>query len=132
MIVAFGASRSPLLVLAIPVAVLTGLSFATPIMAFTATQRTPDRFAALFRFGITPLFLFSGTFYPIETLPTFLQPVAWLSPLWHGADACRQLMLGTVDRNPVLFVIHLAVLVAITAIGALLAARTIEARLVKG
>jgi lipooligosaccharide transport system permease protein len=131
-IVLFGASRTPLLVLAIPVAVLTGLSFATPIMAFTATQRTPDRFAALFRFGITPLFLFSGTFYPIETLPSFLQPVAWLSPLWHGVDACRMLMLGTVDRNPLLFGIHILVLVAITLIGAVLAARTIEARLVKG
>ena len=131
-IVAFGASRSALLVLAIPVGVLTGLAFATPIMAFTATQRTPDRFAALFRFGITPLFLFSGTFFPIESLPSFLQPVAWISPLWHGADACRMLMLGTVDRDPVLFVIHLGVLVAVTAIGAALAARTIEARLVKG
>ena len=88
-IVAFGASRSPLIVLAIPAAVLTGLAFATPIMAFTATQRTPDRFAAMFRFGITPLFLFSGTFYPIESLPAFLQPIAWISPLWHGVDACR-------------------------------------------
>ena len=82
----FGASRSPLIVLAVPVAVLTGVAFAAPIAAFTATQRTPDRFAALFRFGITPLFLFSGTFFPIESLPSFLQPVAWLSPLWHGVD----------------------------------------------
>lgn len=131
-IVAFGASRSALLVLAVPVAVLTGLAFAAPIMAFTATQRTPDRFAALFRFGITPLFLFSGTFYPIESLPSFLQPVAWISPLWHGVDACRMLMLDTVGRNPALFVAHLVVLLAITAVGALLAARTIEARLVKG
>ena len=131
-IVLFGASRTPLIVLAIPVAVLTGLSFSTPIMAYTATQRTADKFASLFRFGITPLFLFSGTFYPIESLPSFLQPVAWLSPLWHGVDACRMLMLGTVDRNPLLFTIHILVLVAITLIGALLAARTIEARLVKG
>lgn len=131
-IVLFGASRSPLLVLAIPAAVLTGLAFATPIMAFTATQRTPDRFAALFRFGITPLFLFSGTFYPVESLPSFLQPIAWLSPLWHGVDLCRALMLGTVDRDPLLQVIHVVVLVTITVVGALLAARTIEARLVKG
>jgi len=131
-IVAFGASRSPLLVLAIPVSVLTGLAFSTPIMAFSATQRTPDRFAAMFRFGITPLFLFSGTFYPIESLPAFIQPVAWISPLWHGVDACRMLMLGTVDRNPGLFVVHVGVLVVIIVIGALLAARTIEARLLKG
>jgi lipooligosaccharide transport system permease protein len=131
-IVAFGASRSPLIVLAIPAAVLTGLSFATPIMAFTATQRTPDKFASLFRFGITPLFLFSGTFYPIESLPDVIRPIAWLSPLWHGVDLCRALMLGTIDRDPLLAVIHVGVLVAITILGAAAANRTIEARLVKG
>ena len=131
-IVVFGASRSALIVLAIPVAVLTGLAFATPIMAFTATQRTPDRFAAMFRFGITPLFLFSGTFYPIESLPTFLQPVAWISPLWHGVDVCRALMLGTIGDDPLLALVHLAVLVAIIVVGALVAVRSVEARLVKG
>jgi lipooligosaccharide transport system permease protein len=131
-VIGFGASRSPLIVLAIPASVLTGLAFTTPIMAFTATQRTPDRFAAMFRFGITPLFLFSGTFYPIESLPAFLQPVAWISPLWHGVDLCRALMLDTIGRNPLLALIHVVVLVAIAALGTLAAARTIEARLVKG
>jgi lipooligosaccharide transport system permease protein len=131
-IVGFGASRSPMLVLAIPVAVLTGLAFATPIAAFSATQRTPDRFAAIFRFGITPLFLFSGTFYPIESLPELIRPIAWISPLWHGVDACRMLMLDTLGRDPLLFTIHVAVLAAVTTIGSYAAARTIEARLVKG
>ena len=82
----FGAAASPLIVLAIPAAVLTGLAFATPIAAFSATQRTPEKFNALFRFGITPLFLFSGTFFPISNLPPLLQPLAWLSPLWHGVE----------------------------------------------
>ncbi len=131
-VVLFGASRSALIVLAIPAAVLAGLAFTTPIMAFTATQRTPDRFAAMFRFGITPLFLFSGTFYPIESLPPFLQPIAWISPLWHGVDLCRALMLGTIGRDLLLAAIHVAVLVAITVLGAMAASRTIEARLVKG
>ena len=131
-IVAFGATRSWMIVFAVPAAVLTGLAFATPTVAFTATQRTPDRFAAIFRFGITPLFLFSGTFFPIESLPEFLRPVAWLSPLWHGADLCRQLMLGTIDRDPLLALIHTAVLLAISAIGTVIAFRTVEARLVKG
>jgi lipooligosaccharide transport system permease protein len=131
-VVAFGASRSGLIVVAIPAAVLTGLAFTAPIMAFTATQRTPDRFAAMFRFGITPLFLFSGTFYPIESLPGLLQPVAWISPLWHGVDLCRRLMLGTIDRDPVLAIVHVVVLGAITVIGAIAAARTFEARLVRG
>jgi len=131
-IVLFGASKSVLVVLAVPGAVLTGLAFATPMMAFTATQRTPDRFATLFRFGVTPLFLFSGTFFPIESLPSFLQPVAWLSPLWHGVDLCRQLMLGTVAETPLLALIHALVLVTITAVGIAFALRTVESRLVKG
>ena len=131
-IVAFGASRSPLIVFAIPVSVLTGLAFTTPIMAFTATQRTPDRFAAIFRFGITPLFLFSGTFFPIESLPSLLQPIAWLSPLWHGVAVCRALMLGTIGDDPLLALVHVAVLVAVTTVGTMLAVRLINARLVKG
>jgi lipooligosaccharide transport system permease protein len=131
-IVLFGASKSALVVLAVPGAVLTGLAFATPMMAFTATQRTPDRFATLFRFGVTPLFLFSGTFFPIESMPSFLQPVAWLSPLWHGVDLCRQLMLGTVAETPLLALIHALVLVTITVVGIAVATRTVEARLVKG
>lgn len=80
-IVAFGAAHSPLVVLGIPVAVLTGMAFAAPIAAFSATQRNPNRFNVIFRFGITPLFLFSGTFFPIESLPGFLQPIAWLTPV---------------------------------------------------
>ena len=131
-IVAFGASKSALVVLAVPSAVLTGLAFATPIMAFTATQRTPDRFATLFRFGVTPLFLFSGTFFPIESLPSFLQPIAWLSPLWHGVELCRMLMLGTVLDTPLLALIHALVLVTLAVIGVAFALRTVESRLVKG
>jgi lipooligosaccharide transport system permease protein len=131
-IVLFGASASWLVILAVPGAVLTGLAFATPIMAFTATQRTPDTFATLFRFGVTPLFLFSGTFFPIESLPSFLQPVAWLSPLWHGVDLCRQLMLGTIAQTPLLALVHVLVLVALTVIGIAFALRTVEQRLVKG
>ena len=126
----FGAARSPLLVLAIPAAVLTGLAFAAPIAAFSATQRTPEKFNAVFRFGITPLFLFSGTFFPIESLPAFLQPVAWLSPLWHGVALTRGLALGTAE--PLGALVHVVVLLAIFVAGTLVAIRTIGARLVRG
>ncbi|MEO5965546.1 MAG: ABC transporter permease, partial [Candidatus Limnocylindrales bacterium] len=87
----FGAAASPLIVLAIPAALLTGMAFAAPIAAFAATQRTPEKFNAVFRFGITPLFLFSGTFFPISNLPAVIQPIAWLSPLWHGVELSRGL-----------------------------------------
>ncbi len=131
-IVAFGAAGSALIVLAIPVAALTGLAFAAPIMAFCATQKTPERFNAVFRFGITPLFLFSGTFYPVESLPTYLQPLAWVTPLWHGVDLARALSLGTVGQAPLLALVHLAVLVAFVVVGAWLAVRTVSRALVRG
>ncbi|MEA2675546.1 MAG: lipooligosaccharide transport system permease protein [Chloroflexota bacterium] len=131
-IVLFGATRSWLIVLAVPVAVLTGLAFAVPIMAFTATQRTPEKFSQIFRFGVTPLFLFSGTFFPIESLPSLLQPVAWLSPLWHGVAVARALMLGTIGDAPLLALLHVAILLAIVIGGTVASIRTIRARLEKG
>ena len=131
-IVLFGATRSWLIVLAVPVAVLTGLAFAIPIMAFTATQRTPEKFSQIFRFGVTPLFLFSGTFFPIESLPSLLQPVAWLSPLWHGVAVTRALMLGTIGDAPLLALVHVAILLAIVIGGTVASIRTVRARLEKG
>jgi lipooligosaccharide transport system permease protein len=131
-IVLFGAAASPLVVLAIPAAVLTGMAFATPIAAFSATQKTPDRFAAIFRFGITPLFLFSGTFFPLNSLPAFLQPLAWLTPLYHGVALTRGLSLGTIVDDPLSAVVHLVVLLAFIAVGTWAAIQTIERRLVRG
>jgi lipooligosaccharide transport system permease protein len=131
-IVLFGAAASPLIVLAIPVGVLTGLAFAAPIMAFSATQRTPEKFNAVFRFGITPLFLFSGTFYPVESLPTVLQPLAWITPLWHGVSLSRALSLGTIGEAPLLNLVHLLVLLAFIVVGTLFAIRTVTAKLVRG
>ena len=131
-IIAFGAAHSPLVVLGIPVAVLTGMAFGAPIAAYSATQRTPNKFNVIFRFGITPLFLFSGTFFPIESLPGFLQPVAWLSPLWHGVDLTRGLVLGTLGQNPVAMLAHVIVLTTIVAVSTWAAVRTIERRLVRG
>ena len=131
-IVLFGAAASPLVVLAIPVAALTGLAFAAPIMAFAATQRTPEKFNAIFRFGITPLFLFSGTFYPVESLPIFLQPLAWVTPLWHGVALSRALSLGTVGEDPLVHLVHLAVLLGFLAVGTYASIRTVNAKLLRG
>ena len=131
-IVAFGAARSPLVVLGIPVAVLTGMSFAAPIAAFSGTQRTVSKFNVIFRFGITPLFLFSGTFFPIESLPGFLQPIAWVSPLWHGVDLTRGLVLGTIVDRPLVMAAHLVVLVTIVAVFSWATVQTVGRRLIRG
>ena len=65
----FGIPRTPLAILAIPVAMLIGVAFAACLIAFTATQKNDVGFSAIFRFVINPLFLFSGTFFPLTNLP---------------------------------------------------------------
>jgi lipooligosaccharide transport system permease protein len=131
-IVVFGAAQSPLILLAIPAAVLTGMAFGAPIAAFSATQKNPNKFSALFRFGITPLFLFSGTFFPISSLPSALQALAWLTPLYHGVALTRGLSLGTIGNDPAAALIHLVYLVVLTAVGAWLMVRTVTDRLIRG
>jgi len=124
---AFGAGGGPLALLAIPAAILTGLAFVTPIIAYSASQKDPGGFNGLFRFGVIPLFLFSGTFFPVSQLPGLLQPVAFATPLWHGVDLCRTLALGTATPTGVL--VHVAYLVGFAAVGLLLASVSLRRRL---
>jgi lipooligosaccharide transport system permease protein len=91
---AFGAFESPWAALALPVAVLTGMAFAAPIAAFAITQHRDLGFAVLSRFVIVPMFMFSGTLFPIEELPGALESIAYVTPLWHGVDLARELSLG--------------------------------------
>jgi lipooligosaccharide transport system permease protein len=101
-IAAFGVFHSPWAVLALPAAILTGMAFAAPIAAFAITQDRDLAFAALNRFAIVPMFMFSGTFFPIEELPGALELVAYVTPLWHGVDLTRELSLGTVGAGAAL------------------------------
>ena len=112
---AFGTVHSPLAILAIPAGVLTGLAFAAPIAAFAAAQQNDTGFSTIYRFGLIPLFLFSGTFFPIAQLPGWLQPVAQATPLYHGVALCRGLVLGHVGLAAA--GAHLAYLVALTGVG---------------
>jgi lipooligosaccharide transport system permease protein len=125
----FGAVRSPLVILAIPAAVLTGLAFTAPISAFAATQRTMESFTYIFRFLITPLFLFSGAFFPIDRLPAFLQPVAWLTPTYHGVALARGLALGTAAGDVGGTLGHIAVLLLFIAAGTIACLATFRRRL---
>jgi len=127
--VVFGAIQVGGALLALPAAVLTGMAFACPIFAFSATQKRDNAFSVLFRFVITPLFLFSGTFFPIEQLPDVLEPVAWITPLYHGVALTRGLALGTLD--PALGIVHVAVLLAFVVGGLAAAFVTLRRRMVK-
>lgn len=107
---------SPLEVaLAVPGAILAGMAFAAPVTAFSALAKDETWLSSLFRFGIIPMFLFSGTFFPVEQLPGWLQPIAFASPLWHAVELSRSSALGLGSVLPAY--VHIAYLVAWTAGG---------------
>ena len=94
----FGAVPSPLGVLDIPIAVLTGMAFGLVIASYMATvEQDVGQPAFIQRFIVIPLFLFSGTFFPLSQMPIFLQWIGWISPLWHGAELGRVVSYGAVQ-----------------------------------
>jgi lipooligosaccharide transport system permease protein len=113
--------------LAILAAILTGLAFAAPILAWTATRRTDQSFALIGRFVITPLFLLGGVFFPLHQLPQVLQGIAWVTPLAHGVALARSVSLGVLAPAAG---IHLAILLLYAAFGIAAARITLQRRLV--
>ena len=126
-ITAFGVPRSPLALLAVPAALLTGLAFSALTMAYAATLKSNDNFNVVFRFVVTPLFLFSGVFFPLSRLPASLQTAAWFTPLFHGVELTRGLTLGTLESSA--WLAHVAYLVAMLATGFVAALWTFTRRL---
>lgn len=117
---------------AVPPAVLTGLAFTTVITAWTLTQEDGRSLSTLFRFGIVPLFLFSGTFFPISQLPGILQPIAFVTPLFHGVELVRKIALPGADQSIVTAIpmwVHFAYLLAMTAAGVWLSVRFLNRRI---
>ncbi len=125
---AFGAVKSPEAVFLLPVGVLTGLAFAAPIAAYAVTLERDSGLSALFRFGIIPMFLFSGTFFPVSQLPAAARPVAYAVPLWHGVDLSRHLALGTASLSTSLG--HVAYLLLWIVVGGAVAMHNYRRRLV--
>jgi lipooligosaccharide transport system permease protein len=112
---AFGLIKSWWAVALLPACVLLGVAFAAPCAAWVVTLRTPTPLNYVIRFGSVPLMLFSGTFFPISQLPGWLRPIAYATPLWHGAALCRSLSLGTVTAgSAALHVGYLAALAIIS------------------
>ena len=123
---AFGAERSWWVIVALPCAVLTGVAFAAPIAAWAVTAKSDTVFAYMFRFGMVPLMLFSGTFFPLSQLPGWLQPLAYATPLWHGVSLCRAFSLGRLHIGLLWDVLYLLALIAV---GVWAGARTYRRRL---
>jgi lipooligosaccharide transport system permease protein len=93
-IAAFGGLNSWLAVFTLPAAVLLGFAFTAPTAAYAATTDSDGAFVPYNRFVILPMFLFSGTFFPVSQLPLPLEWLAYATPLWHGVDLARELTLG--------------------------------------
>jgi lipooligosaccharide transport system permease protein len=124
---AFGAVHSATELLAIPAAMLTGLAFAAPVEAWAITRNKDTPFSVLFRFVLIPLFLFSGTFFPITQLPAWLRPVAYVTPLWHGVALCRGISLGTLTAGDAC--LHVGYLAGLTVAGLAVGRYTYRRRL---
>jgi len=117
-----GYTQSAWAVMAIPAAVLIGFAFAAVGMAATTFMKSWQDFD-LINMVTLPLFLFSGTFYPLEVYPDIFQVLTKVSPLYHGVELIRALTLGVFDFS---LVGHIGFLVTMGAIGVAITARRLD------
>jgi lipooligosaccharide transport system permease protein len=125
---AFGTLHSPWALAALPVTLLVALSVAAPVHAYSASITIDGYLALLFRFAVIPMALFSGAFFPVESLPVGLRALAYVLPLWHGVDLCRAATLGLAPAWSIPG--HLLYLAAWSVAGFLLALHRFRRRLV--
>jgi lipooligosaccharide transport system permease protein len=126
-IAVMGLVRSPLAILAIPSALLLGFAAGAVGMAATSFMRTPQDFD-LINVVTLPLFLFSATFYPIETYPETVRTIVAWTPLYQGVSLIRGLTTGVVGPE---MVVHVAYLVVMGAIGLWITSRRLHRVLLK-
>ncbi|WP_374953622.1 ABC transporter permease [Arthrobacter sp. Y81] len=125
----FGASPSGWGWVSVLVATLAGLSFGLPLMAYAASiKEDKGQFAMVMRFIVTPLFLFSGTFFPLDSLPLAVQWIGWISPIWHGTELGRVFSYGY-EEPPLLTIAHIVFLVGLAVAGWMLTKRQFVRRL---
>jgi len=120
--VVLGLVVSPWVILAVPAALLVGFAFGAVGMAATSFMRTWQDFD-LIQLVVLPMFLFSATFYPLDTYPPALQVVVRLTPLYQGVDLIRSLTVGAI--SPILLV-HVAYLAIMGAIGLWVVSRRLD------
>ena len=118
---------SPWVILALPAALLVGFAFGAVGMAATTFMKTWQDFD-LIQLVVLPMFLFSGTFYPIAAYPDALRVVVQLTPLYQAVDLIRSLTVGSL--SPILL-FHVVYLVAMGVIGLLIASRRLDKLLLK-
>ena len=111
-----GFVRMPEGLLILPIAVLGGLAFGSIGMFVTGITPTIDMLNLPIFLFISPMFLFSGTFFPVSNLPVWAQTIAHALPLYHLAELTRLTSIGTNEFNPVFSVIYLVIISLIFAV----------------
>ena len=128
---AFGVLESPRSWLAIFTAVMAGAAFGAIMQALAGLLENENIFfTVLNRFVIMPLFLFSGTFYPLTNMPIYLQWIGWISPLWHATELGRWLTYDHEISSQMLYV-HFVFLNTLLLIGVIASRRIFTRRLGK-
>jgi lipooligosaccharide transport system permease protein len=123
--VAFGLTESWWAVLALPTTVLIGAAFAAVGLAASTYMRSFLDFDFV-NLAITPMFLFSATFFPLDEYPGWIATVVQLTPLYQGVALCRAFTTGEVDAG---LLVHVAYLVVMVVVGVAVAGRRIDALL---
>jgi lipooligosaccharide transport system permease protein len=108
-ILMLGLVRSPLVILTIPGALLIGFAFASVGMAATSFMRTWQDFD-LIQLVVLPMFLFSGTFFPLERYPDAVRLLVEVTPLYQGVDLLRGLSLGIVGPATLVHIAYLTIM----------------------
>jgi lipooligosaccharide transport system permease protein len=117
---------SPWALLIPPVLLVIGIMFSVMGTLFTSLISSIDFYAYYFTLVVTPLFLFSGIFFPIEDFPSPVPEIAWFTPLYHAVNICRAL---ATEPSPALLV-DLAWILVFTAALSLLPIRFMRKRLI--
>ena len=123
----FGLISSPWAILIPPLVFLGGLCFSVVAYAFTALIPRIDMYSYFFTLGITPMFLFSGIFFPFSQLPGWAEVLAWFLPLYHLVEITRDMANGP---DGVQILVHAAWLVAVSAALFPIPVRALRAKLV--
>ncbi|MEO6362410.1 MAG: ABC transporter permease [Caldimonas sp.] len=97
-----GISRSPTMLLALPVLGLAGITFASIALVFNAVAKGYDFFTYYFTLVVTPMTFLSGVYFPISQMPAWLQAIAQVLPLKAAVDLVRPLVLGHLPTEPLL------------------------------
>ena len=106
------------------------LAVAAPVHAFAARVTSDSYFSLLLRFGIIPVGLFSGVYFPVTALPSALRLLAYLSPLWHATEVCRAATLPGVPMSALALAGHLGYLAVWLVVGFWLAVLAFRRKLV--